>query len=133
MGSPPHTWRIPVSCAYADSFSRITSTYVENTDMRVDYNEVAEDHLHIRGEYYKVLHLFYARTGSPPHTWRIQSIRLRSMVKLRITSTHVENTFCYCRHGTYVEDHLHTRGEYLNLNAITLDQIGSPPHTWRIH
>ena len=51
---------------------RITSTYVENTGVQDVKQAIAEDHLHIRGEYY---------SGS--------GVEVR---KIRITSTYVENT-----------------------------------------
>ena len=49
----------------------ITSTYVENTaDARKNFHPF-EDHLHIRGEYVKLVTFFLVGGGSPPHTWRI--------------------------------------------------------------
>ena len=54
-GSPPHVWRIPQSEHGANVFWRITSTYVENT-VKVNVNvPLLWDHLHIRGEYKKML------------------------------------------------------------------------------
>ena len=51
-------------------------------------------------------------SGSPPHTWRIHEKAKNDNRKLRITSTHVENTYL-SRAGMHrSEDHLHTRGEY---------------------
>ena len=72
LGSPPHTWRIPVSSTVAVVSVRITSTYVENT-LGYDPDEDSdEDHLHIRGEYKMLTILIMRPLGSPPHTWRIQ-------------------------------------------------------------
>ena len=51
LGSPPHTWRTPVSDNPNLKLGRITSTYVENTQrMSVEVCQ-AGDHLHIRGEH----------------------------------------------------------------------------------
>ena len=51
---------------------------------------------------------------------------------MRITSTHVENTAEEKDKRKNVEDHLHTRGEYNQLQACHVCVHGSPPHTWRI-
>ena len=51
--------------------------------------------------------------GSPPHTWRILHCCLRKLA--------------------YLQDHLHTRGEYSCLPDCSPVTTGSPPHTWRIH
>ena len=49
-----------------------------------------------------------------------------------ITSTHVENTASFAQSRKWLEDHLHTRGEY-GSHASLLELLkGSPPHTWRI-
>ena len=70
--------------------------------------------------------------GSPPHTWRILGFLMFAAALLRITSTHVENTFCGGDCNSVVKDHLHTRGEYLKVLVLWVDISGSPPHTWRI-
>ena len=113
LGSPPHTWRIPPVRLFHTSGSRITSTYVENTERWLGHyqtslgspphtwrilsgyklaNVAKKDHLHIRGEYQKVKEENHALKGSPPHTWRILSTRLSANASIRITSTYVENT-----------------------------------------
>ena len=53
LGSPPHTWRIHKEQLNSIDQDRITSTYVENTDIAQRTSELAKDHLHIRGEYTK--------------------------------------------------------------------------------
>ena len=50
--------------------------------------------------------------GSPPHTWRIQCCSNLRLVKDRITSTYVENTFMESLDLFKMQDHLHIRGEY---------------------
>ena len=74
----------------------------------------------------------YIKLGSPPHTWRILYSSASLMRTARITSTHVENTTDYHNFDATVEDHLHTRGEYLLASALAKAKLGSPPHTWRI-
>ena len=49
-GSPPHTWRKPLSLNSLILFFRITSTYVEKTNLNQKLDINKEDHLHIRGE-----------------------------------------------------------------------------------
>ena len=70
--------------------------------------------------------------GSPPHTWRIQCCSNLRLVKDRITSTYVENTFSYFACKLHIKDHLHIRGEYAFLQVGYGTGTGSPPHTWRI-
>ena len=53
LGSPPHTWRIPAHQKERETDSRITSTYVENTQLWQEKTCSWQDHLHIRGEYTK--------------------------------------------------------------------------------
>ena len=71
LGSPPHTWRILFTFMFMPSLLRITSTYVENTEIISMLNVTGEDHLHIRGEYPLVSVPSACLLGSPPHTWRI--------------------------------------------------------------
>ena len=71
-GSPPHTWRIPRKGRKKTKAQRITSTYVENTLLKVADDKLLQDHLHIRGEYWSQQLEQTWRLGSPPHTWRIQ-------------------------------------------------------------
>ena len=52
-GSPPHTWRILAVVPNTKGAYGITSTYVENTWLRVANVHYDRDHLHIRGEYSK--------------------------------------------------------------------------------
>ena len=112
LGSPPHTWRIPIiTCDNWKSW-RITSTHVENTDMVSQWTGLLMDHLHTRGEYNKPGYLHQPSCGSPPHTWRILEETEAGLNLTGITSTHVENTLI--GHANF---------------EITR---GSPPHTWRI-
>ena len=60
LGSPPHTWGIPSPVRRTLSVSRITPTYMGNTEDDVIVEARAEDHPHIHGEYRKAqleLHL----------------------------------------------------------------------------
>ena len=55
-----------------------------------------------------------------------------SVILVRITSTHVENTFFTTKKERSNKDHLHTRGEYTARKIPPIKSSGSPPHTWRI-
>ena len=92
LGSPPHTWRIPIGEINKGITGRITSTYVENTKHTVYVNKTWKDHLHIRGEYNLINFTIKQRKGSPPHTWRIPVTSTKGCLVGRITSTYVENT-----------------------------------------
>ena len=50
-----------------------------------------------------------------------------------ITSTYVENTAFYNFCALFGQDHLHIRGEYAGEQIVEMADLGSPPHTWRIH
>ena len=132
QGSPPHTWRIPIHIMLCEKFTRITSTYVENTVIAIYTTHGFKDHLHIRGEYAEVLRVKADWLGSPPHTWRILVNLPRHTLEAGITSTYVENTFSICKINSNWKDHLHIRGEYTNNWCKLLEILGSPPHTWRI-
>ena len=90
-----------------------------------------EDHLHIRGEN-KILDMCCgSKMGSPPHTWRKPNSTGAFHCSLRITSTYVEKTRTKERYKVIYEDHLHIRGENLEIYIEPTQCMGSPPHTWR--
>ena len=111
---------------------RITSTYVENTYQNHQDKNMFQDHLHIRGEYSEAIRPTGKDSGSPPHTWRILCESEQRQRSLRITSTYVENTDDIWLDDATKQDHLHIRGEYLQVSIIVFSYLGSPPHTWRI-
>ncbi len=112
LGSPPHTWRIPLALSSTRIVLGITSTYVENTHDTLFHLEFPWDHLHIRGEYPSFLVSYDWPNG--------------------ITSTYVENTSIAEHMQIFDQDHLHIRGEYTNCAWSANRLTGSPPHTWRI-
>ena len=71
-GSPPHTWGILTSARTRTAVSRITPTYMGNTDCYDVNIHHGEDHPHIHGEYFQELHIPFDKSGSPPHTWGIR-------------------------------------------------------------
>ena len=132
LGSSPHTWRIREIYLPKKAVDRIISTYVENTGSQNIHDKCMQDHLHIRGEYnHMVLHS-RSCLGSSPHTWRIQEITSDQCQKLRIISTYVENTSVIVIYKRKLQDHLHIRGEYGQLEYTRQMYVGSSPHTWRI-
>ena len=70
VGSPPLTWRTPCVDSVCMHCTRITSTYVENTLLRVVASSSVKDHLHLRGEHPTVISWQVLWIGSPPLTWR---------------------------------------------------------------
>lgn len=69
--------------------------------------------------------------------WRILAVfswylAIRVRLFSELTSTHVENTAYAKEQEKAAGDHLHTRGEYCFVAGVVLNQMGSPPHTWRI-
>ena len=91
-GSPPHTWRKLALTGALVFCNRITSTYVEKTNLPPFERKSLKDHLHIRGENVAILALRSATIGSPPHTWRKPSQQVSHLRAFRITSTYVEKT-----------------------------------------
>ena len=71
---------------------RITSTYVENTDVKLKYETDDQDHLHLRGEHFCSLLIEVAVAGSPPLTWRTLTSEKIDVIE--------------------EQDHLHLRGEH---------------------
>ena len=71
---------------------RITSTYVEKTQLIKMVIIIYGDHLHIRGENISNLINKIVYSGSPPHTWRKRKADSAAIARLRITSTYVEKT-----------------------------------------
>ena len=110
-GSPPHTWRKLVPGGAQTHNNRITSTYVEKIMLKSGDITQSQDHLHIRGENSKFIHLLDHLPGSPPHTWRKSERRTFNFKFRRITSTYVE--------------------KMQNQQTHQLLILGSPPHTWR--
>ena len=92
IGSSPHTWRILELRQPLEMPIRIISTYVENTRTLSGLGKSSRDHLHIRGEYIRVLKPTGTLLGSSPHTWRIPANGIMSAGEGRIISTYVENT-----------------------------------------
>ena len=80
-----------------------------------------------------MLSKLFAMKGSPPHTWRIHLYEVEKLLGYRITSTYVENTCLDRMTCRLVRDHLHIRGEYCYNMQNPIQELGSPPHTWRIH
>ena len=103
-----------------------------NTSRPKSLKVKSKDHPHIHGEYKLKSTIPTARSGSPPHTWGIQTAALIVAITVRITPTYMGNTRGE-RHGKGErEDHPHIHGEYF-LFAFFLKTIaGSPPHTWGI-
>ena len=54
--------------------------------------ENGQDHPHIHGEYQVPITTATGQTGSPPHTWGIQSIGSLITMLTRITPTYTGNT-----------------------------------------
>ena len=131
LGSPPHTWRKPLSLANQFLDFRITSTYVEKTRAWTSYPHGWRDHLHIRGENVFVVISGTSGTGSPPHTWRKPFLFIKRWSWWGITSTYVEKTKANAKMPVSKQDHLHIRGENSTMLTSRTPCTGSPPHTWR--
>ena len=111
-GSSPLTWRIQLCVYFVPVFTRIISTYVENTSYVNLSNLSIKDHLHLRGEYLDTLRVPRSILGSSPLTWRIQELGFALILNDRIISTYVENTSTPFSIVAASKDHLHLRGEY---------------------
>ena len=92
IGSSPHTWRTPNFSVLTTAYSRIISTYVENTSLGHMHIVCVWDHLHIRGEHFRKILEPLNSIGSSPHTWRTLEWAYSTREDDRIISTYVENT-----------------------------------------
>ena len=73
---------------------------MENTPALSSVDLENANHLHIRGEYTSGFKWVDLKTGSSPHTWRIQFTFLSNVLSYRIISTYVENTDTFIDLGT---------------------------------
>ena len=92
VGSPPHVWRILDNQRFFKARTRITSTCVENTLIRIILIQCCKDHLHMCGEYITRNVQCLQCLGSPPHVWRIREAIAQGFEQFM--------------------DHLHMCGEY---------------------
>ena len=91
-GSPPHTWGIQRRIARHLTGQGITPTYMGNTEMHRLMTTTTKDHPHIHGEYSLTRIVRFELSGSPPHTWGIQTEHDSFILALRITPTYMGNT-----------------------------------------
>src|SRR5699024_11410035 len=61
---------------------------------------------------------------APQHTRRILQVNSQNNSPVGIPSTHVENTKVINQTPSYLQDHLHTRGEYHKLFTIETFRFG---------
>ena len=132
IGSPPHTWGIRTTTMPTMDISRITPTYMGNTDKTAHAADVEQDHPHIHGEYSRTWARAASLQGSPPHTWGIPLRFWITFLTGRITPTYMGNTRCGLMRTMACEDHPHIHGEYQVPITTATGQTGSPPHTWGI-
>ena len=112
VGSPPHTWGILYYKLIHLTSSRITPTYMGNTQFLRPQKSIP--------------------TGSPPHTWGILHVGGHASDWLRITPTYMGNTTSSLSDNGLSEDHPHIHGEYNRAQNKRAGRKGSPPHTWGI-
>src|SRR2546425_1054845 len=91
-GSPPRTWGIRRDERLHRPLPRVTPTHVGNTREEGQTATPRAVHPHARGEYGRRRPGFAWRTGSPPRTWGIRTLRLFKRLFPRFTPTHVGNT-----------------------------------------
>ena len=84
-----------------------------NTLWRKTERVFAQDHPHLRGEYYGSGNANRDAAGSPPPTWGIPFGNLLYQTIFRITPTYVGNTDYFNAKLAELWDHPHLRGEYL--------------------
>ena len=92
QGSPPHTWGIRLKKHGYQHATRITPTYMGNTQVGPAAGGKARDHPHIHGEYKKKNDEKILEAGSPPHTWGIPDTNQAVSTIPGITPTYMGNT-----------------------------------------
>ena len=87
------------------------------------------DHPRTRGEYRMSAHSPKSNWGSPPHTRGIRVIKELRPTWVGITPAHAGNTIGSYLSQYLAKDHPRTRGEYIDMYKVALEDVGSPPHT----
>ncbi len=125
-------WGIPIPYCNATFSSRITPTYVGNTNPCRRSGGLWQDHPHLCGEYTVRRSRSTLRLGSPPPMWGILLCLSNTAKCQRITPTYVGNTRVRYRRDCPTEDHPHLCGEYTPCEAACGACTGSPPPMWGI-
>ena len=113
--TPPHTWRKWISRSKLTGNHGNTSTYVEKMFEPGSATNSLWKHLHIRGEN-PITHPTRRRIiETPPHTWRKSTIGAAVAPAIGNTSTYVEKISSGFIADTYMQKHLHIRGENSNI------------------
>ena len=112
--------------------TRITPTCVGNTQRKKKQAFPAQDHPHLRGEYFFKSSRAAGRAGSPPLAWGIPALLQTRIKRHGITPTCVGNTHVVGTVAILEGDHPHLRGEYSEGKMLQMTIKGSPPLAWGI-
>ena len=112
--------------------TRITPTCVGNTQRKKKQAFPAQDHPHLRGEYFFKSSRAAGRAGSPPLAWGIPALLQTRIKRHGITPTCVGNTHVVGTVAILEGDHPHLRGEYTSTKRNSCIRKGSPPLAWGI-
>ena len=107
----------------------ITPAHAGNTICEAEITLVVRDHPRTRGEYRMSAHSPKSNWGSPPHTRGIRVIKELRPTWVGITPAHAGNTIGSYLSQYLAKDHPRTRGEYIDMYKVALEDVGSPPHT----
>ena len=125
-------WGIHSTMTLPPQCSRITPTYVGNTQEHPEGKKIDWDHPHVCGEYIIQQLNPPAGKGSPPRMWGIHKNTRKGRKSTGITPTYVGNTSSSSLIRQQGKDHPHVCGEYFGSNKPQFIVLGSPPRMWGI-
>ena len=129
MGSSPHTRGAPACATSARRPSRIIPAYAGSTLLFSPSSRRKWDHPRIRGEHRIVTAVGDDDIGSSPHTRGAPVAELPALAQNRIIPAYAGSTSLVMRSCCLGRDHPRIRGEHDPSSGMSLQQMGSSPHT----
>ena len=128
-GSSPHTRGAPGYLHLRRQARRIIPAYAGSTRTSPSATSSWQDHPRIRGEHGDVLPLAVRCAGSSPHTRGAPQHGLDLAVPIGIIPAYAGSTSSYPTCELPRTDHPRIRGEHDPSSGMSLQQMGSSPHT----
>ena len=129
LGSSPHTRGAPVALGIPASPVGIIPAYAGSTTSGATKAKSTPDHPRIRGEHRLPCAGGFRDGGSSPHTRGARRRGIRSRSLARIIPAYAGSTRVETGGGRRMSDHPRIRGEHDPSSGMSLQQMGSSPHT----
>ena len=130
--TPPLAWEICNANYGGLFFCRNTPTCVGNSCAKSGRLCSERKHPHLRGKQTQIFVALPAQSETPPLTWEIASLFVKSQTHMRNTPTYVGNSYdwAYILHDR--EKHPHLRGKQETTSTKLWCKSETPPLTWEI-